>query len=330
MSGKASLLLALAIAGVPTQAAPLDELRSLSQLRDIDLAKLKSGEIVSARGPVGDFPRGIHLESCYFIHAPMDVVGHALLHWDPLSHKDLKVRRYGEFSLPPGPDAFQMLQLNPAVAGDRWLLEETARIAQGSAAGGLHLTKEETALLQRKSMEPSEAWREILRRRSEALARGGLNAVAPYGTDESISPGSEFRGLLSLAPKAARHFRPVAGAQPLVFTGEPATEAVGFWQAFKARDHNILQLGLFAGRRSSDSWQLINCVYYPSDTYFMALDLFQLWPVDGGTFVWQVGFVSAPFRGYLGGIDRFIAGRLMMQATLDTITAFRSDTEKRH
>jgi hypothetical protein len=178
-------------------------------------------------------------------------------------------------------------------------------------------------------MRPSEAWREILRRRSEALARGGLNAIAPYGTaDNSISPGSEFRGLLSLAPKAARHFRPITGAQPMVSAGEPATEAVGFWEAFKARDHNILQLGLFAGRKESDSWQLIDCVYYPSDTYFMALDLFQLWPVDGGTLVWQVGFVSAPFRGYLGGIDRFIAGKLMMQATLGTIIAFRSDIEK--
>jgi hypothetical protein len=329
LSGKAlCLLLAAAAAGTPSQAAPLDELRSLSQLRNVDLARLKGGEIVSARGPVGDFPRGIHLECCYFINAPMDVVGHALLHWDPIPHKNLKVRRYREFSLPSGPNSFQMVQLDPAVADDRWLLEETARVSQSSAAGDLHLTNEEVALLHEKSMGPSEAWREILRRRSEALARGGLNAVAPYGTDESISPGSEFRGLLTLAPKAARHFRPITGAQPMVSAGEPASETVGFWEAFKARDHNILQLGLFAGRKESDSWQLIDCVYYPSDTYFMALDLFQLWPVDGGTLVWQVGFVSAPFRVYLGGLDRFIAGKLMMQATLDTIIAFRSDIEK--
>jgi hypothetical protein len=77
-SGKAlCLLLAAAAAGTPSQAAPLDELRSLSQLQNVDLAKLKRGEIASARGPVGDFPRGIHLECCYFIHAPMNVVGRA-------------------------------------------------------------------------------------------------------------------------------------------------------------------------------------------------------------------------------------------------------------
>lgn len=320
----------MAAAGGPSaQAAPLDELRSLSQFRNIDLAKLKNGEIVSERGPVGDFPRGIHLECCYFINAPMNVVGQGLLHWDPLRHKYLKVRRYREFSLPPGPDAFQAVRLDPEAAGDRWLFEQTTKVTQGSAAGDLHLTNDEAALLHEKSMEPSEAWREIFRRRSEALARGGLDAVPPYGSDQSISPGSEFRGLLSLAPKAAKHFRLITGGRPMVSAGPAPTESIGFWEAFRARDHNILQLGLFAGRKGSDSWQLINCVYYPSDTYFMSLDLFQLWPVDGGTLVWQVGFASAPFRSYLGGIDRFIAGRLMMQATLDTIAVFRSDMEKR-
>jgi hypothetical protein len=61
----------------------------------------------------------------------------------------------------------------------------------------------------------------------------------------------------------------------------------------------------------------------------MALDLFQLWSVDGGTLVWQVGFVSAPFRSYLGGADRYIAGKQMIQETIDTIKAFRVDVEKR-
>ena len=60
----------------------------------------------------------------------------------------------------------------------------------------------------------------------------------------------------------------------------------------------------------------------------MALDVFQLWPVDGGTLVWQVGFVSAPFRSYLGGVDRYIAGKQLTQETLDTIKTFRTAVEK--
>ncbi len=306
------------------QAGPLEELRGLSQLPLVDLEKLRQGEIVSERGPLGNFSRGISLESCYFVRAPIDVVGNALMHWDPTRHKDPDVRLYREYSFPGSAEVLQKLQLSSTFPDDRWLLEQSAK---ASAADSLHLTPNEAALLGK--MPPSEAWREILRGRSEALTRGGMTVVPPYGADSSISPGSEYRGLLTLAPKAARHFRPITGAKPLVANGEPASEAVGYWEAARVRDHTTLQLGLFAARKSPESWQLLNCIYYPSDTYFMALDLFRLWPVEGGTLVWQVGLVSAPFRSYLGGVDRFVAGKQMTQETLETIRAFRASVEKR-
>lgn len=308
--------------------APIDELRLRAHLSPVDLAALKRGQIIVEKGSTGGFARGIHLESCYFIHAPMSVVGETLLHWNPLRHKELEVRTYREFSLPPAADAFKALRLNPAVPDDNWLLQQTAKITQGAAPGALHLTNEEAELLRQKPGSPSAAWQEILRRRATALARGGMAAVAPYAVGSAISPASELRGLLTLAPKAARHFQSVTRAQPIVAGGKPAGEAVGYWEATKVRDHTTLQLGIFAAQKSPESWQLIDCVYYPTDTYFMALDLFQLWPVDGGTLVWQASFVSAPFRSYLGGIDRFVAGKLMMQETIDTIKAFRADVGK--
>lgn len=325
--GLRALLLATAAATV--QAAPLNELRALAQLPPVDLAKLKGGEIISQRGPLGEFSRGVFLESCYFIPAPIESVGRGLLHWNPVPHREMEVRLYHEYGLSGGGSAFQKLQLSPAIAEDGWLLAQTAHALETGQMGDLHLTSEELTLLRQKKMPPSETWQEILRRRSEALADGGLAAVPPYGASKSISPRSEFRGLLSLAPKAAQHFRPITEAQPLVAGGQPASETVGYWEATKVRDHTTLQLGVFAARISPDSWQLVDCVYYPTDTYFMALDLFQLWPVDGGTLVWQVGFVSAPFRSYLGGVDRYVAGKQMTQETLNTIKAFRADLEKR-
>jgi hypothetical protein len=39
-------------------------------------------------------------------------------------------------------------------------------------------------------------------------------------------------------------------------------------------------------------------------------------------------FVSAPFRTYLGGVDRYIAGKQMTEETLDTIKTFRAQLEK--
>ena len=244
-SGKAVLVLLVLAAGA-AQAAPLDDLRSLAQLPPVELAKLKSGEIVSQRGPLGDFSRGISVESCYFIHAPVEKVGNGLLHWDPLRHPGSDVRLYREYALPGTAGVFKKLQLRRGVADDKWLLDQTARAAQTGAAGELHLTKEEVDSVRQKAATPDEAWQEIFGRRSAALARGGLAAVPPYGLDKSISPWSEFRGLLSLAPKAAQHFRPITTARPLVAGGKPASETVAYWEATRVRDHTTLELGLFA------------------------------------------------------------------------------------
>lgn len=311
----------------PVDATPLDELRQVAQLSPpVDLAKLKIGQIFCTRGDLGSFSRGVSLQSCYFIRASMEVVGDALLHWDPPEHKDLEVRLYQEYSLPGTADIFRRVQLEAGLKEDQWLLRESETAAHGGHAGGLHLTKSEISVLAANLNSLNAGWQEILRNRSEALARGGLAAVPPY--ESGISPASEFKGLLSLVPKAARHFQAVIGARPVVAAGKPASEVVAYWETTKLQDHTTLQLGVFAAAKSPDSWQLINCVYYPSDTYYMAIDLFQLWPVEGGTLVWQVGLASAPFRSYLGGVDRYFAGRLMTNDTLATIRAFRSDVEK--
>jgi len=258
----------------------------------------------------------------------MPAVGNALLHWNPPQHEDLDVRLYREYSLPAVAEVFRRLQLESRFPDDRWLLQQTAQAGESRNAGDLHLTSEEVRLLAQRKNQPNNAWQEILRRRSDALTRGGLAAVPPYGPDKSVSPYSEYRGLLSLVPTAAQFFRPVTESAPLLAGAKPASEVVGYWETTKIRDHTTAQLGVFAAQKGTDSWQLVDLVYYPSDTYYMALDLFQLWPVDEGTLVWQVGLASAPFRAYLGGIDRYFAGKIMTQETLATIKAFRADLEQ--
>ncbi len=313
----------------PLRAGPIEEIQARARLSaPLDLDRLKKRQIICTRGALGKFPRGVSLQSCYFIHAPMPEVGNALLHWNPPQHQDLDIRLYREYSLPAAADVFRKLQLESRYADDHWLLQQTAQAGQSGRPGDLHLTSEEVRLLTQKQNQPNAAWQEILRRRTDAFARGGLAAVPPYGADKSVSPLSEYRGLLSLVPRAAQFFRPITESAPLVAGAKPASEAVGYWETTKIRDHTTLQLGIFAALKRPDSWQLADVVYYPSDTYYMALDLFQLWPVDGGTLVWQVGLASAPFHTYLGGIDRYFAGKIMTQETLATIKAFRADLEK--
>ena len=301
----ASAAVALSVAAV--RAGPIDELKSISQLPSLDLAKLKQGQIVTGRVADGNFARGISLESCYFVAAPMATVGEKLLHWDPTKHPGSQTRLYQEYNLPGARSIFQAIRLDPSIDNDGWIIDHTLAVADGDAPSDLHLTAGELALI-RKEMPPkhtavrqariaraNQAWGEILRARSHSLTQGGMAAIAPYTSDKSISPGSEFRGLFTLKPKVGKYFQPLLSMRPLAASGASADEAVGYWETTLVRGHTTLQLGLFASRKSPASWQLIDCVYYPSDTYFMALDVFQLWPVDGGTLVWQVGFVSAPF-----------------------------------
>ena len=167
-----------------------------------------------------------------------------------------------------------------------------------------------------------------MRRRREDETPGGLPDVPPYGSDSSISPASEFQNLLSMTRKAREHFQAILNAPPFAPGAKAAGETVAFWNSTNVQKHNTLQLGTRSAQKSADSWQLVECVYYPSDTYFMALNLFQFWPLDDGTLVWQVGFVSAPFRTYLGGVDRYVAGKLMTDETLETINEFRTAVEK--
>ncbi len=320
----------------PAWGGPLEELKSVSHFPGADLAQLKGGEVLTNRGPEGDFARGISLEACYFVAAPVAAVGEKLLHWDPTKHGAKDVRLFREYKLGASQEAFQTLRLASTFANDRWLLDRTFAIAAGAPAGDLHLTAAEVALLrkgvpgksaaspQAREARANDVWGAILRARSDRLAQAGIGAVAAYGGDQELSPGSEFRGLRTLDSGATKHFAPILNARPLAASGATADEAVGYWETAQIRGHTTLQLGVFAARKSSDSWQLVDCVYYPTDTYFMALDLFQLWPVEGGTLVWQLGFVSAPFRSYLGGVDRYLAGKQMTQETIDTIKAFRA------
>ena len=97
--------------------------------------------------------------------------GDALLHWDPLKHENLEIHSYREFSLPGAAAVFAKLRLEPGLPEDQWLLKQTDRAAQTGEAGDLHLTNKEASLLAQKKMPASIAWREILRRRSDALAQ---------------------------------------------------------------------------------------------------------------------------------------------------------------
>ena len=175
----------------------LDQIRPISKLPEIDLPKLEQGDIVSARGPLGNFPRGIYAETCYFIHAAVPVVGEKLLHWNSAKHPELDISALREFHWPAPANVWDALALSSSRREDRWLTERTWQLRSVSdAKTDLHVSRADITSFQemaRSAPNNSSAqqrdgivnafWRKLLRSRDDALASGGLAAVPSYSAD---------------------------------------------------------------------------------------------------------------------------------------------------
>ena len=324
-------------------AGGLDQIRPISKLPEIDLLKLKQGDIVSARGPLGSFPRGLYAETCYFSHAAVPGAGEKLLHWNSAKHPGLEISTLREFRWPAPADVWDALALNSSRREDRWLAERTWQLRSVSdARTDLHVSRIDIASFQemtrRAPNNPSAQqrdgvvnlfWRKLLRSRNDALASGGLGAVPSYSADGvEIATRPEFNSLLRQAPAIAAHFRPLINGAPFTSNSDAAVEIVPYWQAAGARGHTNLHAAFFVGRKSTSSWQLADCTYYVSDTYFMSFTLYELFPEDNGTLVWQIDFASAPFRSFTGGLDRLFAGGEMVKEAAKAAKLFRGDVEK--
>ena len=130
-------------------AGGLEQIRPISKLPELDLQKLKQGDIVGARGPLGSFPRGIYAETCYFVHAAVPVVGQKLLHWNSAKHPELHISILREFRWPAPANVWDALALSSSQREDRWLTERTWQLRSGSdARTDLHVSRIDIASFQ--------------------------------------------------------------------------------------------------------------------------------------------------------------------------------------
>lgn len=321
---------------VPAFAAgPLEQIRSISKLPELNLDALKRGEIVGARGQLGSFSTGVYAEACFFVRAPSETVGEKLLHWDTAKHHELEVSILREYRWPAAPNTFDALTLSSGRKEDRWLIDRTWQMALSGDPDGLHVTPSEAADFRntargvspdQRDKKVSDFWKKILAARNEAVASGGLKAL-PRFSSSNIDIFTEFKGLMKLAPAISSHFEPLLSTKP--FNGKASDEIAPYWQQTFVRGHTTLHSGFLSVHKGPTSWQVADCTYFTSDTYFMSLTLYELFPIDNGTLVWQIDFVAAPFRSYLGGTDRFFAGSQMVKETAQTIRLFRADVERR-
>ena len=321
-------------------ADPLDELKKASAVEGVDAKRLLHGEILTARGTQGSFARGVYAESCYFLKAAPDAVKTTLLHWDPSKYKETEVSAYRSYRWPAGPEVFKAMRLNSAVAADRTLLDWTKGAVKDNAPGELHLRREDLDGFRQvvAGTDESEAsgqdaavnaaWQGLLQRHSDAVGAGGLAALPSYKAGNvNIVAADEFRNLLRMTPEIAARFSPLSGARPLTASGVGTVDEIApYTEESLVHGHTSFCLGATTALKAAEGgWQVLDLTYYTADTYFLSFSVYQLWPWEGGTLVWQVDYASAPFRGYLGGLDRVIAGKEMTKDSTGAVATLRKE-----
>lgn len=315
-------------------AGPIEELRVVSSLPAFELKKLQEGDIVTNRGPLGKFSRGIYGEIVYFVHAPMAVTGERRLRWDAAKYPELDVRMLRQYAWPAPPATWDALNLKWDQADDRRLMGKTLQL--GSKVSELNVTETEIAAFRaqagnttERDSSASDFWRKVLRSRSEAVASGGLAALPSYSAGGvQINPRSEFESLMKMAPSITGRFAPLIKGRPFTAgSSDGAGEILPHWGAGLVRGHTNLQLGFRAARKSADSWQLANCNYYVSDSYFFSVTLYEMFAMESGTLVWQIDFASVPFRNLAGGVDKRLVSGQMLRRSTRSARLFRNEIQ---
>lgn len=316
------------------QADPVAELASFSIFDKVDLAQLAKSDVKTAHGPPMRNPRYLAVQSCYVAPGQPAQQMEALRRWDPTRHRELKVFLHSDLSSTPGPASFDKLKSAPANASVRSFVAATQKLSPD-----LQISKDEAKKLSAGAAAegggaipaPVAAfWADVLSARTKAFASGGMSAEPPYDhAGPSIRASNEVNGLLSEQDKIRRQFSGLLGGTGIGGGGSLRPEL--YWELLDVDDQGVVTLGASYSRPGAGgSFQAADVLYYASGGYYVALTLYQLWPVtvDGkpSTLVWRGDMISAASLGSLHGVERLGSESVMMKNITKAVTLFRRDT----
>jgi hypothetical protein len=331
------LLLVLASRLGPTtaHADALSDLASFSIFDKVDLSQLAKSDVKTAHGPPMSNPRFLAVQSCYVAvgSSPSQQI-EALRRWDATRHRELKVFLHADLSSNPAPSSFDKLRSAPGNAAVRSFVTATQKLAPN-----LQISKEEAKKFNAGAgggggTIPAPVvtfWADILSARTKAFASGGMSAQPPYDhAGPSIRASEEVNGLLREQGKIRNQFSGLLGASG-IGRGSGSLRPELYWELLEADDEGVITLGASYSRSAAGgTYQAADVLYYASGCYYVALTLYQLWPVtvDGkpSTLVWRGDMISAASLGTLHGVERLGSESVMMKNITKTVTLFRRDT----
>lgn len=324
----------LPLAATIARGDALSELASFSVFDKVDLAQLAKSDVKTAHGPPMRNSRFLAVQSCYVAPGSPAQQIEALRRWNPTRHGELKVYLHTDMPSNPTPANFEKLRSAPGNSSVRSLVaateklgpqlqiskEEAKKFSAGTGGGGGAIPAPVAAF-----------WADVLAARTRAFASGGMAAEPPYDhSGPSVRASEEVNGLLREQEKIRRQFSGLLGATG-IGRGAGSLRPELYWELLDADDQGVVTLGASYNRGGSEgTYQAADVLYYASGGYYVALTLYQLWPVtvEGkpSTLVWRGDMISSASLGSLRGVERLGSESVMMKNITKAVTLFRRDS----
>ena len=174
-------------------------------------------------------------------------------------------------------------------------------------------------------------WSGVLGARAQAFASGGSSAQPPYDfSGQAIRPGDELNGLLREQGKIRKQFSGLLGSSG-IGRGGGGSKPEQYWELVDVDGKGALTLGAsYNHAASGGSVQAADVLYYSSGGFYVALTLYQMWPVEvngkPSTLVWRGDMISSAELAGLAGVERLGSESSMMKDVSRAVRLFRRDS----
>jgi hypothetical protein len=328
------LLLVLRLDLTTACADAVSELASFSIFGKVDLTQLAKSDVKTAHGPPMSNPRFLAVQSCFVTPGSPSQQNEALRRWDPTRHRELKVFLHSDLSLNPTAASFEQLKNAPGNSSVRSFVaatqklspdlqisrEEAKKFSAGAGGGGGVIPASVAAF-----------WADVLAARTKGFVSSGMSGQPPYDhAGPSIRASEEVNGLLREQGKIRNQFSGFLGATG-IGRGAGSLKPELYWELLDVDDQGVVTLGASYSRGGAGgTYQAADVLYYASGGYYVALTLYQMWPVtvEGkpSTLVWRGDMISAASLSTLHGVERLGSESVMMKNITKAVTLFRRDT----
>ncbi len=315
------------------RADAVSELASFSIFDKVDLVQLAKSDVKTAHGPPMRNPRFLAVQSCYVAPGSPAQQMEALRRWDATRHRELKVFLHIDLPSNPTPANFEKLKNAPDNASVRSFVAATQKLSSD-----LQVSKDEAKKFSAGTggggamPAPVAAfWADVLTARTKSFVSGGMAAEPPYDhAGPSIRASDEANGLLREQEKIRRQFSGFLGGTA-IGRGAGSLRGELYWELLDVDDQGVVTLGASYNRGGAGgTYQAADVLYYASGGYYVALTLYQLWPVtmEGkpSTLVWRGDMISSAALGSLHGVERLGSESVMMKNITKAVTLFRRDS----